>query len=92
MGSDLNFLVLDHSNISPHSVNLVKVILLHEFHISRCCLTLHKVKELNLKSDTHPPKIFFIISFNDSSSKLMKNGLYFILKALFVLKIWTFLS
>ena len=92
MGSDLNFFVLNHYNISSDSVNLVKVIWLHEFHISRCCLTLNKAKELNLKSDTHPPKNFFIISFNDSSSKLMKNGFYFILKALFVLKIWKFLS
>ena len=30
--------------------------------------------------------------FNDSPSKLMKNAFYFILKALFVLKIFKFLS
>ena len=35
-------------------------------------------------------KIF--ICFNDSPSKMMKNAFYFILKALFVLKIFKFLS
>ena len=33
-----------------------------------------------------------IICFNDSPSKMMKNAFYFILKALFVLKIFKFLS
>ena len=37
-------------------------------------------------------KIFFLIFFNDSPSKMMKNAFYFILKALFVLKILIFLS
>ena len=32
------------------------------------------------------------ISFNDSPSKLMKNSFYFIIKVLFVLKIFKFLS
>ena len=32
------------------------------------------------------------ICFNDSSSKMMKNGFYFILKALFILKILKILS
>ena len=32
------------------------------------------------------------ICFNDSPSKMMKNAFYFILKALFVLKIFRFLS
>ena len=45
-----------------------------------------------LKSDSHPPNIFFLICFNDSTSKMMKNTSYFILKALFVLKIFKFLS
>ena len=47
---------------------------------------------LDLKSDSHLPKIFFIICFNDSLSKMMKTVFYFILKALFVLKIFRFLS
>ena len=37
-------------------------------------------------------KNFFFICSNDSSSKMMKNAFYFILKALFVLKIFNFLS
>ena len=44
------------------------------------------------KSDSHLPKKLFIICFNDSPSKMMKNAFYLILKALFVLKIFTFLS
>ena len=47
---------------------------------------------MTLKSDSHLPKIFFIICFNDSPSKMMKSAFYFILKALFVLKIFKFLS
>ena len=43
--------------------------------------------------DSHLPKnIFFFILFNDSPSKIRKNAFYFILKALLVLKIFTFLS
>ena len=38
----------------------------------------------------HAKNIF--IYFNDSSSKMMKNGFYFILKALFILKILKILS
>ena len=46
----------------------------------------------NLKSDSHLPKKVFITCFNDSPLKMMKNAFYFILKALFVLKIVKFLS
>ena len=45
-----------------------------------------------LKSHSHLPKNFFIIYFNGSSTKMMKNAFYFILKAFFVLKIFKFLS
>ena len=45
----------------------------------------------DFNSDSHLPKIFFIC-FNDSSSKMMKNAFYFILKALFLLKMFRFLS
>ena len=45
---------------------------------------------LQLKSDSHLPKHFFI-SFNESPLKMMKNAFYFILKALFILKIFKFL-
>ena len=43
----------------------------------------------NLKLDCNPQKN---ICFNDSPSKMMKNAFYFILKALFVLKIFKLLS
>ena len=46
----------------------------------------------SLKSDSHPTKKIFFICFNDSLSKVMKNTFYFILKALFVLKTFKFLS
>ena len=44
--------------------------------------------QIILKSGSDLPKIYFIIWFNDK----MKNAFYFILKALFVLKIFKFLS
>ena len=43
-----------------------------------------------LKSDSHLPKKFLFICFNESPLKMMKNVFYFILKALFVLKIFKF--
>ena len=45
-----------------------------------------------LKSDCHLPKIFCFISFIESPLKMVKNTFYFIVKALFVLKIFKFLS
>ena len=46
---------------------------------------------ISLKPGSHLPNIFFIC-VNDSSSVMIKNAFYFILKALFVLKIFKFLS
>ena len=46
----------------------------------------------DLKSDSHLPPKNFCICFNYSPSKKMKNAFYFILKALFILKIFKFLS
>ena len=46
---------------------------------------------LCLKSDSHLPNFFLFICFNDSPWKMTKNVFYFILKALFVLKIFKFL-
>ena len=43
-------------------------------------------------SDTHLPKNICVICFTESSLKIMINAFYFILKALFVLKIFKFLS
>ena len=63
-------------------------VLLQQFIIS-----LHLVEFAPaVKSDSHLPKRFFIICFTDSPSKLMKNAFYFILKVLFVLKIFKLLS
>ena len=45
---------------------------------------------MNLKSDSHLPRLILFICFNDSSLKMMKNVFYFIFKALFVLKIFNF--
>ena len=50
-----------------------------------------KMVYIIVKSNSHPPKNFFI-SFNNSPLKMMKNAFYFILKAQFVLKIFAFLS
>ena len=44
-----------------------------------------------LKSDSHLPK-FFLFALMIALQKMMKNAFYFTLKALFVLKILTFLS
>ena len=46
---------------------------------------------VHLKVGLSPSK-FFLIYFNDCPSKMMKNAFYLILKALFVLKIFKFLS
>ena len=45
-----------------------------------------------LKSDSHIPKKNCVIYFIESPLKMMKNAFYFILKALFVLKIFELLS
>ena len=47
---------------------------------------------LHLKSDSHLSKKICIICLIESPLKVMKNAFYFILKALFVLKIFKFLS
>ena len=52
----------------------------------------HRLKPKTvLKSDSHIPKKK-IICFDDSPSKMLKNVFYFILKVLFVLRIFKFLS
>ena len=47
---------------------------------------------ISFKVGLSPSKKFSFICFNDSPSKIMKNAFYFILKALFVLKIFKCLS
>ena len=46
----------------------------------------------NFKVGLSPSKNILFYFFNESSLKMMKNAFYFILKALFVLKIFKFLS
>ena len=50
-----------------------------------------KMCDTAVKAELSPSKKNFFIYFNDSPSKMMKNPFYFILKALFVLKIFEFL-
>ena len=50
------------------------------------------VTQESLKSNSHLPKKHCFICFNESLLKMMKNGFYFILKALFVLKKFKYLS
>ena len=60
-------------------------------HLQKCNHSGTLTGFLFLKSHSHVLKKFFIC-FNDSPSKMMKNAFYFILKALFVLKIFKFSS
>ena len=46
----------------------------------------------NLRPDSHLPKRFIFICFNESPLKVMKNTFYFTLKALLVLEIFKFMS
>ena len=46
---------------------------------------------VQLKSGCHIPKFFFIFC-NENPSEIIKDAFYFILKALFILKIFKFLS
>ena len=48
-------------------------------------------KVINVKSDSHFPKKCFIC-FNERPLTMMKNVFYFILKALFILKVFKSLS
>ena len=49
-------------------------------------------KDLNSDCESQKQKQFFLISSSDSSLKMIKNAFYIILKTLFVLKIFQFLS
>ena len=50
------------------------------------------LKIFDLKSNSNLPKKFPFICFNESPLKMMKNAFNFILKALFILKTFKFLS
>ena len=47
---------------------------------------------VTLKMDIHLPTKIFFVCFDESPLKMMKNAFYFILKSLFVLEIFKFLS
>ena len=51
-----------------------------------------KSEFLDANADSHLPKKLIFNCFNESPLKMMKNVFYFILKTLFVLKIFKFLS
>ena len=57
-----------------------------------CVETCKNDCKLILKSESHLPKKFLFIRFNESPLKVMKNDFYFILKALFVPEILKFSS
>ena len=54
-------------------------------------MDLYKALE-TLKLDSHHPKKICIICLIESPLKMMKNGFYFILKTLFLFKIFKFLT
>ena len=58
--------------------------------ISKLSYSTHHIS--NLKSDSHLPKKICVICFIESPLKMIKNTFYFMLKALFVLEIFKFLS
>ena len=60
-------------------------------------IKIKNLKHVELKSDSHLPKkivlfVLFVIWVGESFLKIMKNAFYFMLKALFVLKIFKLLS
>ena len=63
-----------------------------ELSSSSFLVTLEYLKKDFLKVGLSPSKKNFFIRFNNSPSRMMKNAFYFILKALFFLKIFKVLS
>ena len=61
---------------------------LYQINVKR----LSRYEQRSLKLDSHLPKKIFFIRFSESPLKMMKNTFYFIIKALFILKIFKFLS
>ena len=50
------------------------------------------IKDMNMKVGLSPSKKICVVRFIENPLKVMKNVFYLILKALFILKIFTFLS
>ena len=57
-----------------------------------CSYNRNWLRYKGVKPNSHLPKKYIFICFNEGPLKMMKNAFYFILKALFVLKIFKFLS
>ena len=53
---------------------------------------LYTCRSVSLKSDSHHPKKSCIICLIESTLKMVENGFYFILKDLYLLKIFKFLA
>ena len=86
-----------HTCIQPLSLALLGVLkqsCMKSCHISNTAFIIVEGKcEIHrLKSDPHLPQKTCFIFFHESPLKMMKNVFYFILNALFVLKIFKFLS
>ena len=73
-------------------LTLLKVlILIRQVHLESALFATIGIFQIKgLKSGSHLPKKNLFICFNDNPSKMMKNVFYFILKALFILKILNF--
>ena len=61
-------------------------------NVSNNIIEMPNLSIANFKVGLSPSKNILFYFFNESSLKMMKNAFYFILKALFVLKIFKFLS
>ena len=81
------------TDLSVTNVNVIKMFLIGNCRLRDKIVIDFQYFESSIKVGLLPSKnIYIFICFNDSSSKMMKNVFYFILKALFVLKILKFLS
>ena len=96
--SFLRLICENSSSYTNECTNIVKPFFRVEICASEKKADISKIRDkknffvMYWKPDSYLPKNFIIIWFNNSPSKMMKNAFYFILKALFVLKISKFLS
>ena len=74
------------------SKKLEEFIELKVSELKECAGLVCRIEKNYFKVGLSPSKKIFFICFNDSPWKMMKNAFYFILKALFVLKVFKFLS
>ena len=48
--------------------------------------------QINIKDELSPSKEILLICFNESHLRMIKNPFYFVLKVIFILKLFKFLS